>query len=478
MKIGRNDPCPCGSGKKYKKCCLKTGPDPLNYMKEKLQRFHDRIIPEILRHSEKVFDPMAPVAALEEFFCWPEEEEQIDIEYHEPIFFPWFLFKWRIDPNDNEHDLTGPKDQTVVESYLQTRGSKLDPGEREYLEAFGAAPFSFFEVTDVKPGKSISLRDLLLDTTYLVLEKSGSLSIKKGQVVFCSVVQTGGICMLGGLGMIPFKPSSKIGILALRERMLNAAGSITAETLEEYDIELRAIYHDLFMAETTAPALCNTDGEKLSFHTLKYTISSPQRVFDALKNLTSGFATEEELLESAEFDQNGHLLRVEIPWLVPKNDMHAGLENTVNGRLFINGSEMTCEVNSAERAERLRGIIEQKLPVEDAKYEITAIQSAESMMKDAPPSDTRDMDDEELMQQPEIRAQIKEMMRKHWEAWPDMELPALNGRTPRQAVQTELGRKQVSALLEEAEMTARENHQRLESLENIQRVRSPLGLDQ
>jgi tetratricopeptide (TPR) repeat protein len=22
MKTGRNDPCPCGSGKKYKKCCL------------------------------------------------------------------------------------------------------------------------------------------------------------------------------------------------------------------------------------------------------------------------------------------------------------------------------------------------------------------------------------------------------------------------------------------------------------------------
>ena len=24
-KIGRNDPCPCGSGKKYKNCCMKTG---------------------------------------------------------------------------------------------------------------------------------------------------------------------------------------------------------------------------------------------------------------------------------------------------------------------------------------------------------------------------------------------------------------------------------------------------------------------
>ncbi|CDR34047.1 Conserved hypothetical protein [Criblamydia sequanensis CRIB-18] len=27
-KVGRNDPCPCGSGKKYKQCCLKLGPKP------------------------------------------------------------------------------------------------------------------------------------------------------------------------------------------------------------------------------------------------------------------------------------------------------------------------------------------------------------------------------------------------------------------------------------------------------------------
>jgi len=24
VKVGRNDPCPCGSGKKFKNCCLKT----------------------------------------------------------------------------------------------------------------------------------------------------------------------------------------------------------------------------------------------------------------------------------------------------------------------------------------------------------------------------------------------------------------------------------------------------------------------
>src|SRR5262245_20785951 len=28
MKIGRSEPCPCGSGKKYKKCCLLKEPAP------------------------------------------------------------------------------------------------------------------------------------------------------------------------------------------------------------------------------------------------------------------------------------------------------------------------------------------------------------------------------------------------------------------------------------------------------------------
>lgn len=28
-KIGRNDPCPCGSGKKYKKCCLNKADNPV-----------------------------------------------------------------------------------------------------------------------------------------------------------------------------------------------------------------------------------------------------------------------------------------------------------------------------------------------------------------------------------------------------------------------------------------------------------------
>jgi hypothetical protein len=34
IKTGRNDPCPCGSGKKYKRCCLNAkNPKPVNLEK-------------------------------------------------------------------------------------------------------------------------------------------------------------------------------------------------------------------------------------------------------------------------------------------------------------------------------------------------------------------------------------------------------------------------------------------------------------
>jgi len=35
-EIGRNDSCPCGSGKKYKRCCLGTEADPQEVPKKTL----------------------------------------------------------------------------------------------------------------------------------------------------------------------------------------------------------------------------------------------------------------------------------------------------------------------------------------------------------------------------------------------------------------------------------------------------------
>lgn len=475
MTAGRNDPCPCGSGKKHKKCCLKSGPDPVNYLQYKLNLFHNRIVGELFRHGEKIFNREALESAADEFFAWPDaESEDFDLADQEMVFYPWFLFKWRLESGDGESTLSGPRNQSIVQSYLLAHGKKLDPVEREYLEHFGGAPFTFFEITAVEPGESVFLRDLLLDSEHQVLEKLASRSLRVGDVVYGSVFEAGGIVIFGALATIPFRPSAKVGIIELRERMAKYTnGRITADTLEEYDLEIRDLYLALYLARTARPALCNTDGDKLSFHSLKYTISSSQRAFDALKGLTNGFATEEDLLAEADRDANGKVLKVEIPWLIPANVKHAGMENTLHGRLFIDGPLMTCEVNSAERAERLRALIEKSLPGGEATYKI----SAEAKLGEAPPATASVAGNEELMNQPEVRAHIEEMMRKHWEAWPDLELPALQGRTPRQAVRDELGRRQVNAILEDAEYNCRSSKDTMGGMEDLQRVRSLLGLE-
>lgn len=44
-KVGRNDPCPCGSGKKYKKCCaMKT---PMQKLAEKITVSAPQAAPQV-----------------------------------------------------------------------------------------------------------------------------------------------------------------------------------------------------------------------------------------------------------------------------------------------------------------------------------------------------------------------------------------------------------------------------------------------
>lgn len=64
-KIGRNDPCPCGSGKKYKKCCIKKNLDFLTLDSEEIS-------PEMIEHSHE--------ADIEKETVKEEEYEDIDAE--------------------------------------------------------------------------------------------------------------------------------------------------------------------------------------------------------------------------------------------------------------------------------------------------------------------------------------------------------------------------------------------------------------
>ena len=54
VKVGRNDPCPCGSGKKYKNCCQNKGDHFLRKMAKKAKKEEEgNIIKRLARYRQQ-----------------------------------------------------------------------------------------------------------------------------------------------------------------------------------------------------------------------------------------------------------------------------------------------------------------------------------------------------------------------------------------------------------------------------------------
>lgn len=50
-KIGRNDPCPCGSGKKYKQCCFLKQNTPKKFKAKLLSKPKQEKMPNLMERT-------------------------------------------------------------------------------------------------------------------------------------------------------------------------------------------------------------------------------------------------------------------------------------------------------------------------------------------------------------------------------------------------------------------------------------------
>src|SRR6266705_280479 len=91
-KIGRNDPCPCGSGKKYKRCCLEQQSATDSFWARQ-RNASDKLTRDMLRFAERRFGDQVLVAWQD--FNMTDRPVPLDAypgEQH--IFRPYFLFHW------------------------------------------------------------------------------------------------------------------------------------------------------------------------------------------------------------------------------------------------------------------------------------------------------------------------------------------------------------------------------------------------
>ncbi len=483
MNVGRNDPCPCGSGKKYKHChgrAVRNQPDPEEAAWRRLRAALDGFPTMILRFIGRVYGPHAIDEAWGEFTLWEGDEPRFDPDSPDlQVFLPWFFHQWS--PDAAETDVTDASlhDRSPTRVLLERRGRRLDPALGRHLEACLAAPFSFHEIMSVEPGRGFRARDLLLGEEHEVMERSASRLMQAGDLFFGQLVTSDGITLMEACSSQSIPPRQKLELIDLRERIVGDGPPISAETLRDWDIELRQVYLERMDAlrNPQLPRLQNTDGDPIAFHRLFFEVPSAQEAFDALRSLASD-ETERELLESADFDEEGSLQKVEFAWKRAGNAVHNSWENTVLGTIEIDGSRLVASVNSVMRAARLRALIGELYP--DARGTRTEVETVDEAMAARAETAGReeDLDKADTPSPaliPEVRARIREIMAKHYENWVDEAIPALGGRSPMEAVQERSGREKVEALIAQIERDGARTDPPLDDAVT-RRMRERLGL--
>ena len=275
-----NDPCPCGSGFKYKKCCRASGKadtkprgqytaaDRTSAL-EKLDFFIDELW-QI--EEEKAFDQFWG------YFLDREDELPPGLLSMSRHFYDtWFAFDARFEDGER-----------VIDHFLEQ--APLSRGERTYLDAMRKSTVRLYEVTETVPGKSVTLHDVFSGSTVTVNERSASQSLSRSDWLATRVLPHGSS---GG-------PEIDGGTLTIarfsREPLLEATEEYrerfrrkdpTAPDDRFFEL-LPPLVHEEWLAsifEPNIPSLANTDGESMVWTRILF------RVEDAAWSLRRAIAT-------------------------------------------------------------------------------------------------------------------------------------------------------------------------------------------
>ncbi len=476
-KTGRNDRCPCGSGKKYKHCCLGVDADT-DQVWRRLRIAEGKFVDGALTWASRELGPEILRSAWSDFSL---DEQGGDLPVDDPEFgsgfMPYFAFNWRAARRDPRE---WPRRPPALE-LLRIRPQDFDAFDARFAaEACGCYP-SFHQVVAVEPGKAIEVRDLLRGVTARVRERKASHTVAPGGILFARLLSMDGVSIFIGSGSLLLPPDEHLKILDLRDGLAGVGSSFTAEMLEKREIEVRDLYLGIRDAilNPRLPEIRNTDREPLQLTTLRFDLRcSPQEAFDSLKALAHG-AADAGLLADAELDADGRLRKAQFSWSRKGNRIHAEWDNTTLGSITIEGSVLSVFVNSEKRARKVKKEVEKRLG-ERACFRAAVVENHEKMLEDARsrPETARERrareENERLNALPEVREQLRSMAAKHWQGWFETRLPALRGLTPREAARRPDGRERLEALLRSFEWSSRNRDDPF--LPDVARMRRELGL--
>ncbi|MBI5711191.1 MAG: SEC-C domain-containing protein [Candidatus Eisenbacteria bacterium] len=457
-QVGRNALCPCGSGRKYKNCCLRKHEQGEREQGARSRRRFSGASGLALEwlgshHGEAV------AAAIEDGFfagCEDDERERLKVlpdelvEALEINIAEWVLAEGRLALGVG---LDSPM-PTAMSLVLGPQGPALTPGQRAELEDLASRPLRLYEVVESRPGEGLSLRDLLAPEAPVldVRERSASRTLVQWDVLGARVIGEGDAQVLSG-ALYPVAEDRVTSLLdVLRQALGPGSGrpESAREAANARDLVASIIIDEWLhrlVRPVQVPELRDAGTqERLMLITDHYEVLDWSRLSAAL---------------AAQPDVEGNRKK---GWVrLAPGEPETGLQRSL---LAINPGKRKDRLEPFARTQRLadEGRVWLESVAGDAlRFLVRDTVDPMTLLKQKAGQVSPRSSGEGLRERPaaglrpstgsapagtEVLQQIHEHIYRNWS---DEPIPALGDRTPREALRTDEGREQVVRLLKQYE---------------------------
>ncbi len=512
---GRNDPCWCGSGKKYKHCHQRADEERVS---EKLQNAALwRALGEFaLQRKYKVDFQTAA-----KFFFGTDEapnpeggaEEQADFERA----LDYFLFDYQL-----------PDNSRVIEHFVTERGRLLSPRQRAWLTNWSKSAPALLEILSIERGVGVHARDLLTNEIYDIRDKTGSETTARWAIAFVRVLYTDDHYELGSSGLnVP--PRFRGMLLAYVQELRDAyAQRYPDATIDEFLRTHAHLINQYILDELTGamqqlPIMLTPERDLMEHAVATYDVPDHAHALARLRASVEFKEMNTETLDARTFGwhETGESLAqlrlhgAPFEWQTPVGDPNGvralgtvnlsldTLSLDVVSRRRLKAGKALLEKHLGDairfREEQIQSFAETLAFIEDAEdFQEDEFEDADAFQDfdesdddfeaDADFDDDDEADSEFSSFEPtlpdfsappaELQEQIARYRANHNQAWIDQKIPLLDNQTPRQAVHSFGGRLQVIRLLKDFEAREAENQRRGENAFDWGTVATELGLSE
>lgn len=341
--------------------------------------------------------------------------------------------------------------RNLADAYLKQAGQKETAEAKRYLAGLRHSVMSLYEVSDIVPGESFLTRDLVRGGKLVrVTERSATRMMRQWDRIAMRIVQIGDKAVMGG-GVLPFEHEPAETILdlirhavgKLRGVASGVGGDVETAVLQEMAADFSNVWlQDLLRKILTPMELLNSDGEELSFMTVRYTLkpkataADVSTVLDTVPGLhRRSRTTWSWLREDAAPRAKSGGRRKSQRSLTTTSHTEEGVD--ILAEIQVKKRTVDLMVNSVQRAERARALIEPALAAwtKAPRVKTEPLDRADRTGSKTPPA---------ALSPAEELTMIRHAMDQHYAKVLDEPIAMLGDLTPVEAVRTAEGRQKVA----------------------------------